>query len=185
MTTEAFLERAKKENDLYVKPWEEEVSNSKKITVEFDKLAMESLIRINSQFLFATPALVIIVSKDKFIDIVIYPMLIFSIGLTVAAFCLIEARVVSQKAVDYWSHLRDFHMNEVTKRITGGSMYADKQLSDKIENFPEEAKKIEKSGLFHIKVAEFFGFTSLLCILSGSALLAIKLYTNVAQVLPK
>jgi len=168
--TGEFLEKAKKETEIYVKPYSDKLSNYEKISIEFDKLSIDSLIRLNGQFLFATPALAIVISKNYYINIIIAPMLFFCFGLIFSAISLILARLSSQAAIDYYSMMENYHMNQVNHRLKSQGMQPE------AGNLPDKAENIWKSGQNSTKWAERYGYASLAAIILGCISFAVQLY---------
>jgi hypothetical protein len=153
--------------DAYVKGFESEYEHRQKLVVEFDKIAIQSLITLNSTLLFAVPTFTALIERKELFNIVKYPMTVFSFGLICAFVSLYLTRISGVKFMENSKYLANHWTNKIYQHFVGTSIKDKDPLKPDFFGSEERAAALEKLGINYAKAGEKFEILSALSLLAG------------------
>jgi hypothetical protein len=166
---------------LYVKGLEDELENRIKHMIEFEKIAIQTSITLNSAFLFAAPTIAVAISKERASQIFLYPMVLFIIGIVSILLSLQLIRVTMQKAVENSKYLANLWTSKIIQTASGAPQVVDQELIKDFVRSEEKAKEAESDAMRSSKYAEWLGWLSYSSMLVGVLIFAQKTATIAAN----
>jgi hypothetical protein len=159
-----IIDKAKRDHDYFVKPFDEERANVVKISLEFEKIALQTSITLNSTLIFAAPTFSALIDRSKVLQYSALPMLFFSIGLLFSLVTLIYIRRSLSRAVGYWTVIRDYWEHDISLEI------ARKEDSnyERFGNMTRYSHEHKLVGERFADIAEYFGIFSYLMLICGA-----------------